>query len=130
MDISMTLAKIIGLYGLIVSVSALLNKQHLNVLVNEFLESEALMYLAALIALIIGLLLITFHNIIAPDYRLIITLFGWGSFIKGVLHLMVPEMAHSLSRGIIQFPGFYTIMILGVMVASLWLLKEGFAIQI
>lgn len=130
MDVSLLLAKIIGLYGLIVSISALLNRQRLQFLVNDFLKNEALMYLSALLALSLGLIIINIHQVIAYDYRLIITLFGWMSFIQGVIHLLVPEAAYSVTRRLINYDGLVFFGILIVLASSLWLLKEGLGIQI
>ncbi len=129
-ELSQTLAKIIGLYGLILAMSSLLNRQNLTNVFHELMDSEGLMYLSSLMALIIGLVLITIHNVIALDYRALITIFGWASFIKGVIHLMIPELAYNLNRGILHFQKTYSLIMLVVLCASLWLLKEGFSVSI
>lgn len=129
-ELSQTLAKIIGLYCLILAMSALLNRQNLTNVLNELMDSEGLMYLSSLMALIIGLVLITIHNVIALDYRALITIFGWASFIKGVVHLLIPELAYNLNRSVLHFQKTYSLIMLVVLCASLWLLKEGFAINI
>lgn len=130
MDISMLLAKIVGLYGLVASVSALLNLKRIKYLVDDLLNNEALLYLSALLALALGIVIINIHNVVAYDYRLIITLFGWISFMQGVIFLLVPDLAYAIIRRIINYNA---IMLLGVLIclaSSFWLLKEGLSINL
>ncbi len=129
MDISLTLAKIIGIYGIIISFSALLNIERVNLLVAEFLDSEALIYIVGIVSLMIGLCLVTVHNVTTPDYRLIITLFGWLSFIEGVILLLVPDLADKVIRGLTGHRGFLLLLVLAFLAASTWLTIEGFALR-
>lgn len=130
MDISMLLAKIVGLYGLVASVSALLNLKRIKYLANDLLNNEALLYLSALLALSLGIVIINIHNVIAYDHRLIITLFGWISFIQGVIFLLVPDLAYAIIRRIINYNSIILFGILICLASSLWLLKEGLSINL
>lgn len=130
MDISMLLAKIVGLYGLVASVSALLNLKRIKYLANDLLNNEALLYLSALLALSLGIVIINIHNVIACDYRLIITLFGWISFIQGVIFLLVPDLAYAIIRRIINYNSVILLGILICLASSFWLLKEGLSINL
>lgn len=129
MDLSLTLAKIIGVYGLIISVSAMLNIERVNILVAEFLDSEALVYIVGIVSLMIGLALVTVHNVTTPDYRLIITVFGWLSFIEGVILLLVPDLAEKVIRGLTGNRGLLLLMVLAFFAASIWLTMEGFGLR-
>jgi len=129
-EISIIFAKIIGLYCLIVSVSALLSYQKIPNLVQEFINSEGLIYLAAIIALIVGILVTTFHPVFTYDWRLIITLFGWGSFLVGIIHLLIPELALQLIQAISDHRFLFSLFSLAVLACSLILLNEGFGIGI
>lgn len=130
MDISLVLAKIIGLYGFVVSISALLNYQRINYLVDDFLNNEAILYLSALLVLSAGLIIINIHNVIVYDYRLLITLFGWLSFFQGLFHLLVPDLAYAITLRVINHKSIIIVGILLCLVASLWLLKAGFSINL
>ena len=130
MDISMLLAKIVGLYGLVASVSALLNLKRIKYLANDLLNNEALLYLSALLALSLGIVIINIHNVIAYDHRLIITLFGWISFIQGVIFLLVPDLAYAIIRRIINYNSVILLGILICLASSFWLLKEGLSINL
>lgn len=126
MDISLTLAKIIGVYGLIISISAILNFERVNLLVSELLESEYLLYITGVMALIIGLTIITIHNDHTADYNLLITLVGWLAFIEGVIVLLVPDLADKIIREITRHRAFLLLAVIAVMFASGWLAIEGF----
>ena len=51
------------------------------------------MYLSGFLALIIGNLLVVSHNVWTADWRVIITIFGWLSLLKGVVRLFFPSIA-------------------------------------
>lgn len=128
MDISLSLAKIIGVYGVIISISAMLNYERVNLLTTELLESEYLLYLTGIVALIAGLCIISVHNIRIWDYRLIITLVGWLAFIEGVILLLVPDIADKAIRLIQHNRPILIIMIGVIFIASVWLTLEGFSL--
>ena len=130
MNISLLLAKIVRLYGLIASGSALANLKCNKNLVDDLLNNEALLYLSALLALSLGIVIINIHNVIAYDHRLIITLFGWISFIQGVIFLLVPDLAYAIIRRIINYNSIILFGILICLASSLWLLKEGLSINL
>lgn len=130
MDISLLLAKIVGLYGLVASVSALLNLKRIKYLVDDLLNNEALLYLSALLALALGIVIINIHNIVAYDYRLIITVFGWISFMQGVIFLLVPDLAYAIIRRIINYNSIILLGVLICLASSFWLLKEGLSINL
>ena len=126
MDLSLTLAKIIGVYGLIISISALLDFERVNMLISELLESEYLLYITGVMALIIGLTIISIHPTRVADFRVMITLIGWLAFIKGVIVLLVPDLADRMIREITQHRGMLLVMVITIMFASSWLAIEGF----
>lgn len=128
MDLSLVLAKILGLYCLIVSISILLNYQRIPVLVHEFVESEGLKYIAGLISLILGIIVVIIHPIISYDWRLIITLFGWGAFLYGLVNLFIPELALQIIRLIGSYRKIFSIFAFAIFLFSLILLAEGFNI--
>ncbi len=128
MDLSLVLAKILGLYCLIVSISILLNYQRIPVLVHEFVESEGLKYIAGLISLILGIIVVIIHPIISYDWRLIITLFGWGAFLYGLVNLFIPELALQIIKLIGSHRNLFTLFAVAIFLFSLILLAEGFNI--
>lgn len=130
MELSILFAKIIGLYCLVVSISALLNYQRMPALFNELIEQEGVIYLAAIVSLIVGILITTLHPVVAKDWRIIITIFGWGAFMLGIVNLLIPDLAKQIIRAIALNRFLFSLFSLLVLASSLVLLKEGFGIEI
>ena len=84
MDISIFLAKAIGLYLLIVGFGLLVNARIIRPMMRELIDNSALSFVSGFVALIVGILLVTVHNIWVADWRVIITIVGWMSLIKGI----------------------------------------------
>lgn len=90
MNISIFLAKAFGLYLIIISASMMLNVKRMKSIIADYFASPALLLLGGAIALILGILLILTHNIWKLDWRLIITLLAWLTFIKGFMYVVFP----------------------------------------
>lgn len=89
MELSIFLAKIIGLYLILKALIVLANYRRLPNLVAEFLKSEGLRLTAGLIVIILGLLIVVSHNIWTANWRIIITLYGWTLLLKGLAVLLL-----------------------------------------
>ena len=97
MEQSIFLAKVIGLYLLIVSAAVLLRRKQFIELINEFTANRALVFLSGLFALILGLLIVVSHNVWTADWRAVITVIGWLMLAKGVIRIMLPEKLGTLA---------------------------------
>ena len=73
MELSIFLAKVLGLYLIIVPAAVLLNRRHLARIIEEFCQSLALIVLSGFMALVLGLLVVVSHNIWSADWRVITT---------------------------------------------------------
>ena len=91
MELSISLTKVLGLYLVIVPLAALVNRKHLPRLVEEFSTSLGLNILASVVALVLGLLLVVSHNVWSRDWRVLITILGWLTLVKGAVHFPIPK---------------------------------------
>ena len=98
MELSIFLAKVLGLYLVIVPLAVLVNRKHLPRLVEEFSTNIGLNILASIFALVLGLLVVVSHNIWTADWRVIITILGWLTLAKGVVRLLFLEQVQKLAR--------------------------------
>jgi len=78
MDISILLARVLGLYLIITAIVLLLRHKTLRRNISTFSKGDNAMMIMFFGAytLIIGLLVVLSHNIWEKDYRVIITIFG------------------------------------------------------
>jgi len=93
----MLIAKYFALIYFTYGLGLLLNKKFYQKMIIEYLKSGAGLILGGLLALIIGLSLVIYHNIWETSWVLIITLFGWAALIKGVIILLFPEEVSKLA---------------------------------
>jgi hypothetical protein len=90
METSRVLARIIGPILIIPAVGVFLNMATYQRIVEEFGKSLALCYLAGFPALLLGLLILQFHNRWEARWPVIITILGWIALIKGASLILFP----------------------------------------
>lgn len=91
MQTSIFLAKLLGPMFILVGVAILFRPQAFGALLQDFMESRILMYLAGVLGLLAGLALVLTHDVWALDWRLIITLIGWASVVRAVVTIFRPQ---------------------------------------
>ena len=91
MELSILVARMISLIYLSVAVGILIGKLKLDEMVESFEKSPGLIYLSGIFTLIIGMLLVTYHNIWVKDWIVLVTIIGWLTLIKGVLLIVFPQ---------------------------------------
>ena len=120
MEVSIFLAKVIGLYYVIVFVAVMVNRKNLPRLAAGFSENLALGYLAGFLAVVVGLLIVVSHNVWVADWRAIITVVGWLALLKGIVLMISPGSAGrhgKLLRSPMIFVLYGVVLVLGVYLA-------------
>lgn len=97
MERSQFLARVIGLYFLVISIIMFTDMQSFMMHIKGMLNSESLIFMTGFFTLILGILLIAGHNRWVMGRSLFITLFGWMVIIKGILLIIYPKWLHDLS---------------------------------
>lgn len=125
MDISIFLAKVLGLYLLIMAIAMLVNGQRFRNMVNE-VSGNALIFFSGIMALIIGILIVVSHNIWVTDWRVIITIIGWLALIKGIVRLLFPEFVMKKVRVFVENNTAYYIITIILLIVGIYLVYAGF----
>ncbi len=125
MDISIFLAKALGLYFFILAIVMFINAQRVRTMMNE-IASTPFMFVTGLMSLIIGILLVLSHNIWAADWKVIITIIGWLALIKGIVRLIFPEYVFSLIKKFVNNITIYYISNLIMLLLGIYLSYVGF----
>ncbi len=85
------LARFIGLFLLIVSLSMFLDRDSIIEMATALIDDRALLLIVGLIALGIGLAIVVGHNVWSGGLMpIVITLFGWSQFLRGMALLLLP----------------------------------------
>ena len=102
MEISIFLAQILGLVYLVIGVGVIFNSGYYHDMMKDFLKSPAILYLGGVMALLVGFLIVTYHNVWEQSWVVIITIIGWIALVKGVVLLVFPELALSSSKSFLK----------------------------
>jgi len=67
-------------------------------MIDDFEKSQGLTLVTGFFLLVIGAVLVQYHNIWVKDWTVLITIIAWAVLIKGVLLVAVPRSFLSFSR--------------------------------
>jgi 4-amino-4-deoxy-L-arabinose transferase-like glycosyltransferase len=104
MATSIFLAKLIGPIALVMGLALTFNAAVYRTMANEFLHSNALIFLAGLITLTAGLAIVLVHNVWAADWRVVITVLGWLFIVSGIIRTGVPQRVTTIGRTLLAKP--------------------------
>jgi hypothetical protein len=93
MQTSIFLARLLGTPLLIIGAAVLLNQAYYRTMIREVIASKPAFYVAAALGVVVGLAIILAHNVWTLDWRVLITLFGWINFLRGVVTVLFPAQA-------------------------------------
>ena len=116
MGLSIFLAKLIGLYLLIIAADLFLRKREIEGAVKDFASSKGLLVFSGSRSLILGLAIVIAHPIYELNWRGLITLLGYLLILRGALRVAFPtviqkKMVSFFHKG---YPAvFFTLLIVG-----------------
>lgn len=118
--------QIISLIYISIGVGILINPAFYKKLYEDFFENSGVLYLGGVAALVIGYLIVAFHNTWTRDLSVIITIFGWMALVKGIIILTLPKIMKALTRAIANNASFLKIQAILVIILGLGLAYLGF----
>jgi len=90
------IARLIGPVFVVSGIAMLLNRDTYSAMVEEFLRSPALIYIAGFLALLGGLAIVNVHNLWHWGWPLIVTVIGWLAVIGGAFRMVAPQYVQAL----------------------------------
>ena len=131
MFFSIAIARVLGPLFLLIGLGALINMGYMREMVDEFSKGKQhfCMMGFGIVQFLVGMFLVTSHNIWVANWTVLITIIGWGALIKGVIALLFPRVALSMMTslkgqswwvpvagivalvigGVFSYYGFYTV---------------------
>lgn len=129
MEISLFLAKALGLFYYIVGAGMILNARNLKLAIRDYMNTPTAYFLGGLCALIIGVLMVISHNIWTLDWRLLVTLLGWMGMLKGIIWGLFPRWISKEEKEWMLNDKLYAFACLVIFSIGLFLCYKGFLQQ-
>lgn len=104
--ISIFLAQVVGLYVFFMSLAMLVHHQRFKKIMNEFLGHAPSLTLTGGLGLILGLLILSCHNVWVSDWPVLITLIGWLVLIQALMRLFFPDSFVKMSKDLMKGSGY------------------------
>ena len=127
-ETSIFLAKTIGLFGAMSTLAILVNYKRYLKIEEDAVRNPVMTYVSGFLILIISVLLIVSHQVWTQDWRVLITIIGWLTFLKGTLRIFFPEKIKKLIGKKRDDPRFLFAEVI-VLLVSLYLIYQGFVVH-
>ena len=102
MSTSLFIARLLGPLFVLIGLALPLREEMFRTILQEFIRSPTLLYLAGFLGLLGGLALVLTHNVWALDWRLIITLIGWVTIIRALVTMFQPQRIAAIGSKILE----------------------------
>jgi hypothetical protein len=119
MGLSILIARIISVVYLSAALGAIFSANHYRRLPDDLFSNAGLTYVTGFTAVVMGFLIVHYHNTWAKTWPVLITMIGWLALLKGVAIIVVPQVVHRVSAtmladwGVTVFP--YVAICLGLL---------------
>jgi hypothetical protein len=125
MELSLFLAKVFGLYFLIISIAMVVRREKFEKMMDAFAVDYGSNFLGIILGIIIGLLIVVSHNVWIKSWPVLITLIGWITLIKSSMYLFFPNTLPVVIRFAEKRPVYLTATIICFLL-GLFLVCRGF----
>jgi len=122
------LARLIGLYSILVALSMITHKQATVVMVTALVRNPPGLFIVGVITLGVGLAMVLGHNVWSGGaLAVIVTLIGWLALIKGLLFLFLsPDAAVGFFLGGFRYEQLFYLYASISLVLGVYLTYGGF----
>ncbi len=125
MEISIFFAQLWGsffvIFGLLFIITGQLGKT------IEMTDDKAFVISTGYITLLMGLVTVILHNVWVADWRVVITVLGWSTLIKGIMKVGFPEQIHKQAQ---RFKKKQILSAIFIILLGAWLLWMGLEISV
>ncbi|MBU2620839.1 MAG: hypothetical protein KKD92_00785 [Proteobacteria bacterium] len=98
MELSILIAKITAVICLSASLGGFFSRDYYRRLADDLYKNAALTYMMGFMAVIVGFLIVHYHNLWGKDWTVLVTIIGWLSLIKGIFIIVLPKFIQRLSE--------------------------------
>jgi uncharacterized membrane protein HdeD (DUF308 family) len=106
MELSILIAKIASVVYLSAALGAVFSRDHYRRILDDWSQNATLMYFMGFTAVVLGFIMVHYHNNWVMDWTVLVTILGWLALIKGVLLIIFPGFVARLSNPILSSKRF------------------------
>ncbi|MBW3016330.1 hypothetical protein KY309_01835 [Candidatus Woesearchaeota archaeon] len=121
MDISIFFARLWGSFFIIFGLLFIITRQLGKTI--EMTKDKAFVISTGYITLIMGLVTVILHNVWVADWRVVITILGWSTIIKGIMKIGFPEHIRKQAQ---RFKKKQILSAIILLILGAWLLWMSF----
>ncbi len=122
--LTLTLARALGVYMIAASLGGLVAPRRWAAVLADYERSPGLVLLAAMFAFIVGLVLVSLHNLWTDPLAIVVSLIGWAALVEGIALLAVPGPFIRLGAALVR-PGASRVFAIVTLVLGVLLLIAG-----
>jgi len=101
-ELSVFIAKIISVSYLAIGFGAFFNKDYYKNIMDDTFKNSGVRLLFGIFTMLIGFLIVNYHNFWVKDWTVLITIVGWISILKGVFLIAFPDAIQNFSRSVFK----------------------------
>jgi uncharacterized protein YjeT (DUF2065 family) len=97
MEISLVVAKVLGVYLIVSGLFLIFRGKTVPQLLRDFFDHPAIMYLTGVILIFLSTLMLLENNIWDGTWRSVVTAFTWLILLKGLLYIFAPHFIQRMA---------------------------------
>lgn len=112
LPLTLYLAQAIGLYLVLVGLSALIAPQRWRQVMDEFAASTALPLVTGVFVFFLGVTLIYVHCLLTDPLAIVVTAVGWIALFEGALLIVVPHLLLRIGKWVLPYTTVWALLCL------------------
>lgn len=125
MQLSLLLAKVIGLLLISVAAALLVNRKNIDLLFNLY-KQPGNVFITGILETALGIIFVLNHNIWTLDFRGIITVIGWVLLLRGVGRILFPSRIPRMLEKFKKMRSVFAPLLIFIFIIGLYLTYVGF----
>jgi hypothetical protein len=127
MEISTYLARLFGVYFLLIAVLMIVRKKECKQSFTSFFENRGAVLLSGAISLFGGLAILVGHRMLTLDIRGVITVLSILMVLKGILRIGYPEIVSRWARAMLERR--WALLVVILLVLGIYMTMQGFGMS-
>ena len=119
MDITILVAKILGIYLVVPGLFMIVKGKTIPHLLKDFFDHPAVCYLTGIILIFLSSMYLIQYNIWNGKWQTLITIFVWIVMLKGLAYIFIPQVLNEIT--IKKFKGFFSAYGLAAIIVGIYL---------